>query len=279
MDSMLISSVGAMAGVSLVMASVIAVVARKFRVDVDHRVEVVFDMLPAANCGGCGAPGCKAFANRVVQNAVDKKDISDLSCPVGGAELMEKVARYLNLEVTVKAKTVAVVRCNGSCEHSPDHLTYDGPKNCAVAHALYSGAGGCATGCLGCGDCVVVCPFDAIHMNDSTGLPEVIENSCVSCRKCVIACPRNIIEIRPAGERSRRVFVSCVNTEKGAAAKKNCSVACIGCSLCVKACGDEAITVTNNLAYIDAHKCTNCTKCVTVCPTKAIQATFEVSAS
>jgi ferredoxin len=182
---------------------------------------------------------------------------------------MKQVAAILGLEVAEQDPMIAVVRCNGSKANSPAKVQYDGPASCAFAHNLYSGEGGCQFGCLGLGDCVVSCDFDAIHMNPDTGLPEV-NDKCVACGACVKACPRGIIELRKKGKKDRRIFVSCINKEKGGPAKKNCSVACIGCSKCFQVCPFEAITMANNLAYIDFEKCKLCRKCVEVCPTNAI---------
>ena len=120
---------------------------------------------------------------------------------------------------------------------------------------------GCTFGCLGCGDCVEACQFDAIHMNPETGLPEVDEEKCTACGACSKACPRKIIEIRPKGKNNRRVVVMCVNKDKGAVANKACKASCIGCGKCVKVCPFEAITLENNLAYIDPAKCKSCRKC------------------
>ena len=147
---------------------------------------------------------------------------------------------------------------------------YDGAKSCAIAASLYGGETGCSYGCLGCGDCVAACQFDAIHMNPETGLPEVDEAKCTACGACVKACPKAIIEIRPQGKKSRRVYISCVNKDKGAVARKACTVSCIGCGKCVKTCPFEAITLENNLAYIDPNKCKSCRKCVEVCPQNSI---------
>jgi len=114
------------------------------------------------------------------------------------------------------------------------------------------------------------CKFDAMYMDEETGLPVVIEDNCVACGACVDACPRGILELRNKGKKSRRIFVSCINKEKGGPAKKNCSVACIGCGKCEKVCKFDAITIENNLAYIDYEKCKLCRKCEPECPTGAI---------
>ena len=135
-----------------------------------------------------------------------------------------------------------------------------------------AGETGCGYGCLGCGDCVSACSFGAIKINDETGLPEVDEDKCTACGACVNACPRHIIELRKRGVKNRRVYVRCVNKDKGAAAMKACKVACIGCGKCEKECKFGAITIQGNLSYIDPDKCRLCRKCVEVCPTHAIVA-------
>ena len=183
---------------------------------------------------------------------------------------MAKVADILGLAAGEAEPMVAVVRCNGTCANRPRINQYDGAKSCAIAASLYGGETGCSYGCLGCGDCVAACQFDAIHMNPETGLPEVDEAKCTACGACVKACPKAIIEIRPQGKKSRRVYVSCVNKDKGAVARKACTVSCIGCGKCVKTCPFEAITLENNLAYIDPDKCKSCRKCVEVCPQNTI---------
>jgi ferredoxin len=183
---------------------------------------------------------------------------------------MNKVAAVLGKEVATAEPMVAVVRCNGTCEARPKINNYDGTANCAMASALYGGNTGCSFGCLGFGDCVSACNFDAIHINPQTGLPEVIEDKCTACGACVKACPKTIIELRKIGPKSRRIFVSCVNKDKGGIAKKACNNACIGCGKCEKECKFDAITIENNLAYIDYTKCRLCRKCAPVCPTGAI---------
>ncbi|MGL5636254.1 MAG: Fe-S cluster domain-containing protein [Bacteroidales bacterium] len=258
---LLLGAVGAIGAIILFL------VAQKFKVYEDPRIGQVEEVLPAANCGGCGFPGCKGFAEACVK----ADSLEGLLCPVGGADVMGKVAGILGREAVAAAPMIAVVRCNGTCENRPRLNNYDGATSCAVASSLYGGETGCSFGCHGLGDCVTVCPFDAIHINPETQLPEVDEDKCTACGACVKACPKFIIELRKKGPKSRRVFVSCVNKDKGAIAKKACNVACIGCSKCLKACPFEAITISNNLAYIDYNKCKLCRKCVDVCPTHAIQ--------
>ena len=183
---------------------------------------------------------------------------------------MQKVAAILGYEVEEKAPMVAVVRCNGTCENRPKTNEYDGFKSCKVKAGLYSGDTGCSFGCLGCGDCVEACQFGALSMDEKTGLPVVDESKCVACGACVKACPKSIIELRNKGPRGMRVYVSCVNKDKGPVARKACKAACIGCGLCAKTCPHDAITVEGNVAYIDYAKCKLCRKCVVVCPTGAI---------
>jgi len=183
---------------------------------------------------------------------------------------MAEAAGILGREAIEQAPRVAVVRCNGTPEFRPRVTLYDGAPTCAIAHSLYAGEGGCPHGCLGCGDCVVVCNFDAIHMDPITELPVVIDDKCTACGACVDACPRHIIELRKKNKKDRKIYVSCINEEKGGPAKKNCSVACIGCSKCFKVCPYEAITMENNKAFIDSDKCKLCRKCVVECPTDAI---------
>ena len=183
---------------------------------------------------------------------------------------MKKVAAILGCEVAETAPRVAVVRCNGSCANRPKINEYEGVQSCKVKAALYSGDTGCIFGCLGCGDCVAACGFGALSMDPVTGLPVVDESKCTSCGKCVAACPKRIIELRPQGPRGMRMYVSCTNRDKGPVARKACSAACIGCGLCEKTCRHGAVTVTDNVAYIDPAKCKLCRECEAVCPTGAI---------
>lgn len=256
-------SIGA---IGLVAAAILFVVSKKFAVYEDPRIAQVAEVLPQANCGGCGYPGCSGFADACVKAG----SLEGKLCPVGGQAVMSRVASILGLDAEESEPRVAVVRCNGTCANRPRLTHYDGARSCAIMAATYGGETGCSHGCLGCGDCVSVCQFGAIHINAETGLPEVDEDKCTACGACAKACPKQVIEIRPKGKKSRRVYVRCVNKDKGAVTRKACEVGCIGCGKCVKTCPFEAITLANNLAYIDPAKCKSCRKCVEVCPQHAI---------
>lgn len=255
-----------LAGIGVLAALILFFAAKKFHVEEDPRIDLVEEALPAANCGGCGLPGCRSFAEALV-----KADTFDgLNCPVGGNEVMGEIAEILGKTVVKSDPKIAVLKCNGTCDNRPKTNQYDGASSCAIASSLYGGETACSFGCLGLGDCAVACDFDALHMNPETGLPEVDDEKCIACNACVTACPKLLFELRKKGPKSRRIYVSCANQDKGAAAKRACSVACIGCTKCAKECNFEAITIKNSLAYIDNDKCRLCRKCVSVCPTSAI---------
>ena len=248
-------------------AVVLYFVAQKFKVEEDPRIDEVEKMLPGANCGGCGFAGCRGMADALVKN----DDISALFCPVGGGDTMKGIAAYLGKAAPEKEPMVATVRCGGVCDKRPRTNTFDGAKSCAVASSLYVGETACAYGCLGYGDCVAACAFDAIHINPETGIAEVDAEKCTACGACVKACPKKIIELRKKWPKGRAVYVGCVSKDKGAVVMKACKAGCIGCGKCEKVCAFGAITIENNLAYIDSQKCKLCRKCVNECPTGAIK--------
>jgi len=274
MSSTIIYTILSLSLLGLVSAVILYFVAQKFKVIEDPRIDEVVEMLPGANCGGCGYAGCRQLAEAMVKS----DDMADLNCPVSDASAMVDIAKYLGLEAAIAEPKIAVLRCNGTCENRAKTNYYDGAPSCTIANSLYVGDTGCTYGCLGLGECVDACKFNAMYMDPVTGLPVIIEDKCIACGACVKACPKKIIEMRNKGKKDRRIFVSCVNKDKGATAKKACSVACIGCGKCVKACAYDAITMENNLAYIDYNKCKLCRKCAPECPTNAIhELNFPIS--
>ncbi len=251
---------------ALLAAVILYFIAQKFKVYEDPRIDEIQAVLPAANCGGCGFAGCRNFAEALVK----AETFEGLNCPVGGAPVMAEAAKILGKSAPVVDPLVAVLKCNGTPEQRPRTSFYDGVPDCRIAHNLYLGETDCAYGCLGKGDCVKACPFEAMYMDNNTGLPVIIDEKCVACGNCVKACPRNLIELRKKAKKDRKIYVACSNCDKGGPARRACKVACIACMKCVKVCKFDAVKVENNLAYIDAFKCTFCRKCVEECPTGSI---------
>lgn len=255
--------------IAFVAAVVLYVCSRRFAVSEDPRIGEVAAALPQANCGGCGFAGCSGMAAALVK-AADNGSIDGLSCPVGGADTMKRIAGIPGMTVEEGVPRIAVVRCQGDCSRRKQIATYDGLDTCRAMNACGMGESACGYGCLGCGDCAEACSFGGIHINPDTRQPEVDPGLCTACGACAKACPRGIIELRPRGPKDRRLYVACMNKDRGPAAVKACDVSCIGCGKCTRECAFEAITVDGNLAYIDPAKCRMCRKCEKACPRHAI---------
>jgi RnfABCDGE-type electron transport complex B subunit len=210
------------------LALIIGVAAKAFAVETDPRIETVTDMLPGANCGGCGFAGCADFAKAIVENGN-----APTQCPVASADDAARIAEYLGIKAEEKEKVVAVIKCSGTAAvtvRSP----YNGVGDCRSAVVVAGGAKGCDYGCIGFASCARACPFDAIEIRD--GLAVVHPDLCVGCGKCVDTCPKNLIELVPA---TVDVHIYCNSPEKGALKRKVCKTACIGCRKCAKAADSE----------------------------------------
>ncbi|MDR1681619.1 MAG: RnfABCDGE type electron transport complex subunit B [Prevotellaceae bacterium] len=265
----IIISVVTLSLLAVVLAGALYVVAQRFHVEDDGRIDDVEALLPGVNCGGCGFAGCRALA----EAAVRRPTMEGVYCPVGGGGVMDAVAALLGKAGAAQAPEpmLAVVRCAGDCTVRPRTNRYDGAASCLVMHRLYKGDTDCAYGCAGHGDCVRVCAFDALSINPATSLPDVRNDRCTACGACVRACPKGLIELRRRGPKGRRIFVACINRDRGGTARRACGAACIACIKCQKVCAFEAITIDNNVAYIDFTKCRLCRKCPGECPTGAIR--------
>lgn len=212
---------------------------KKLRVEEDPKVEKLQEILPQANCGACGYSGCRAFAE-----AVSKGDAAPNSCPVGGEDVASQIAEILGVKPCEFIKKVARLHCRGTREAAKDRGIYIGLSTCYASH-LVGGNKQCSYGCLGLGDCVLSCAFDAMSMAED-GLPVIIEENCTACGKCVDACPRNLLELHPLRQ---NMLVFCRSQDRGPFARKVCKNACIACGICVRACPD-AIVLENYLAKI-----------------------------
>ena len=235
----------------------------KLKVEEDPRIAEVQDVLPGANCAACGFPGCAGFAGAVV-----KGEASPNACPVGGAALVQQISAILGVEVKETARMAAYIHCNGNNTHAKSQYDYHGMQDCFAANQLPGGgAKACNYGCLGEGSCKTVCDFNAVIIED--GIARIDNDKCVACGKCIPACPKNLISIVPHGSKVR---VACNSQDDGKTVKGNCSVGCIGCRICVKACGETAaIGMDGKLAVIDYEKCTDCGACAGKCPGKCIE--------
>ena len=239
-------------------------VGKKFAVDVDEKEAAIRDCLPGNNCGGCGYAGCDALAS-----AISGGEAPANGCPVGGDAVAEKIAHIMGVEVMHVDRKVAFVKCSGDCDATFKKANYIGIQDCTIATSNGLDDKSCNYGCLGFGSCVRACPYDAIHIVN--GIARVNRRLCKACGKCVKVCPKHLIELIPD---SAQYAVRCASPEKGPAVKKNCSAGCIGSSLCVKQCENDAVHVDNFLSKIDYDKCTRCGKCAEKCPTKVIEKRF-----
>ena len=259
--SVIVNSVVSLSAMGFLFAAGLAIASKKFAVEVDPRQEAILNVLPGANCGGCGFPGCGGLATAIVEG---KAPVN--GCPVGGAPVAQKVADIMGVAAQEGVRMVANVHCNGTIDHAVEKAEYFGILDCKAAVIAQSGQKGCTYGCMGFGTCVRACKFDAIYIG-TDGVAHVDRDKCVACGKCIEVCPKSIIEWIPYNQ---QVYIYCKSREKGKDVKDKCSVGCIGCQMCVKVCPFDAITFENNLPTIHYEKCKQCNKCVEKCPTKTI---------
>ena len=250
----IVTAIGLVAGVLLALA------AHFLHVPENEQIKKVRAALPGINCGACGYNGCDEYAKAVVEEGA-KTNL----CVPGADGVAADIADIIGVEAQDVKEMVAFVGCNGNPEATGKTNDYNGINTCVAASMIYGGPNACKFGCLGCGDCAISCPVNAICLKD--GIAHVDPRICVGCGLCVKKCPKDIIKLIP---QTAKVAVMCNNKEKGGAARKKCKNACIACKKCELNCPSGAIKVIDNLATIDYDKCTSCGICAEVCPTKCI---------
>ncbi len=250
-----------MAGLGISLTSVLALANRKLYVYEDPRIDEVEGLLPGANCGACGNPGCRAFAEGVVAGKVNPG-----RCTVNSPEMTEAIADLLGVDAGAEEKRVARLACAGGNHVAWMRARYEGLRTCRAAALVAGGGKMCSWGCLGLGDCSQACAFGAIHL-DQHGLPVVDERKCTACGDCVAACPKGLFSIHPV---SHRLWVACTNQAAGDDAERVCEVACTGCGRCALA-APKAIAITRNLAVVDYSQNGKTLKdAIDRCPTGAL---------
>ena len=254
-------------GLGLIFGLILSYADKKFHVDVDERVEKVRACLGGANCGACGFAGCDAFAQAVVDGTAKPN-----GCAPAGAGGAQKIAAIMGVDAGASEKKVARVLCQGIKGIAKERYVYDGYKSCMTAAGIAGGPKDCRFACIGLGDCMDHCAFDAITMKD--GIAHIDENLCTGCGQCASVCPRSAIRLLPA---SQQVRVLCRNSDTARVAREVCANACIGCGRCKRECQYDAIIVENGYARINPDKCQGCGACAKVCPCHCILAPAEAS--
>ncbi len=238
----LVISMSTMGGMGALFAIGLAIADAKLHVDEDPRIGMILDQLPGANCGGCGYPGCNAFAEKIVNGTAQ---IS--GCPVNTDDGVKEISNIMGVETVVSEKKYARLLCRGGNIETAKKGEYLGIRTCIAAHLTFGADKLCQYGCLGFGDCVTVCPFDSIQIDDN-GLPRINEETCTGCGICAEECPRKVLEIHP---KSRNLFIFCKNRDDAKYSRTVCIKACTACKACLKGVEEGQILMENNLAVIN----------------------------
>lgn len=262
----IINAVAPLSVMGLIFAAILAFASQIFAVEKDPKTDEIEKVLPGANCGGCGFPGCAGLAKAIAEGAAPVN-----GCPVGGESVAIKVAEIMGVSASGSERKVANVHCNGGNDKAVERSKYVGVLDCNAAMIASGGSKMCSFGCMGLGSCVRVCNFDAIYIGVD-GIAHVDRDKCTSCGMCLEACPKKIINWIPD---EQFVYINCSSHQKGKEVKDSCSVGCIACQICVKSCPENCMEMVNDLPLIDYSKCTQCGVCVEKCPTKAIHPAKE----
>jgi RnfABCDGE-type electron transport complex B subunit len=257
---LVVTAVGAIGGLTLLLAALLVLADRRLRVEEDPRIDAVEEMLPHANCGACGFPGCRPFAEALVGGGAKPG-----GCTVSSDAGRQAIAAFLGVEVGAEERRIARLACAGGANVARNRARYHGLDSCRAAALVAGGGKGCFWGCLGLADCARVCDFDAIRMNVQ-GLPVVDEAMCTACGDCVEACPKDLFSLQPA---SRRLWVACRSLEAGDEQLEDCEVACTACGRCAMD-APGLITLRDNLPVVDYARDHRTRVPIERCPTGAI---------
>lgn len=231
-----------MTGIGLFFGVVLAVAYRLLKVEEDPRIDETEAKLPGTNCGACGEPGCRAFAEELIAGAIEPS-----KCTVAPKEDIEEIADLLGVDAGAQVKRIARLHCAGGKAEAWQIAEYKGFESCRAAATVSGGGKGCSWGCLGLADCEIACTFDAIHMN-SNGLPVVDPERCTACDDCVVACPKDLFQIHSMDE---HLFVQCNAPLDGEAITSLCRSACDGCGKCAADADKGLIEMVNNLPQLN----------------------------
>lgn len=240
---------------------ILALAGKLLYVPSNEKALEIEEILPGVNCGACGYAGCAAYAT-----AVATGQAATNLCIPGGDKTAQKVAALMGEEAGDVIEMVANVACHGAYDATHDKYEYAGVMSCAACDQLHQGRSVCSWGCLGFGDCVTACQYDAISVKN--GVAQTDYAKCTGCGACAAKCPKGLIQLVP---RTTQTIVVCSNRDRGNITRKNCIRGCIGCMRCERICPNEAIRVHDNLAAVDFEKCQQCGQCVLECPTNAIE--------
>lgn len=253
---LIVAGIGLVLGLGLAVASIVMAVPK------DEKAEQIRACLPGANCGSCGFSGCDGYAAALSKGETENTAL----CSPGGNDVSAQIAEILGVKAGEVMPQAAVVLCRGHNGDAVQKYKYNGVESCRMASQLFGGSKECVYGCLGLGDCVKACPYEAIHI--CNGVARINPIECRACQMCVNTCPKGLIEMMPLHRVTAAVL--CKNHNKGAVTRKECKSGCIGCMKCVKACEYGAVTVENFVAHVDYDKCVSCGKCHEACPVGTI---------
>ncbi|MEQ8520178.1 MAG: RnfABCDGE type electron transport complex subunit B [Cytophagales bacterium] len=257
----ILTAILSLGGLTLLLAIMLIIANKKLYVYEDPRIDQVEDMLPHANCGACGFPGCRPFAEALV-----KEVVLPGKCTVSSEEGREKIASFLGVDLGLEDKRVARLACAGGINVARNKANYSGIETCRAASLVSGGGKGCFWGCLGLADCERVCDFDAIQMNEFN-IPVVDEDKCTACGDCVEICPKDLFSLHSATE---RLWVACKNLEQGDAVLEDCEVGCTACGKCEMDAPGNLIKIIDNIPVIDYSLNHQTRVPIERCPTGAI---------